>query len=121
MPKVGGLQPSNHHNKQKSCDLLISHKLLASPSFPLKIFPEVGHYFVIPSNIQMGEGYRKNSKIRLLPLITQCSFHASVSSLNILLGYIENLKALKLDLKTLTILTRKPRKGFLIFIIYLPQ
>ena len=39
---------------------------------------------------------------RLLPLIAQRSFSASVPSFNILLGYIENLKALKLDLKTLT-------------------
>ena len=45
----------------------------------------------------------KWSMLRLLPLIVQCGFHASLYSLNILLGYIENLKALKLDQKTLTI------------------
>ena len=45
--------------------------------------------------------------LRLLPLTAQCSFHASVSSLNILLGYIENLKALKLDPKTLTYINQK--------------
>ena len=55
--------------------------------------------------------------LRLLPLIAQCSFYVSVSSLNILLRYIENLTALKLDLKTLTIPTRNPCEGFLIFIL----
>ena len=50
--------------------------------------------------------------LRLLPLIAQCGFHASLYSLNILLGYIENLKALKLDPKTLTILTEKLCEGF---------
>ena len=59
--------------------------------------------------------------LRLLPLIAQCGFHASVSSLNILLRYIENLKALKLDPKALTIPTNKMCEGFLIFIIYLSQ
>ena len=43
--------------------------------------------------------------LRLLPLIAQSGFHASVSSLNILLGYIKNLKALKLNQNTLTIAT----------------
>ena len=38
--------------------------------------------------------------LRLMPLIVQCGFHASVSSLNMLLGNIKNLKALKLDPKT---------------------
>ena len=56
----------------------------------------------------------------LLSLIAQCSFYASVSSLNILLGYIENLTVLKLDLKTLTIPTRNLCEGFLIFTINLP-
>ena len=32
--------------------------------------------------------------LRLLPLSAQCSFHASVSSFKILLGYIENSQAL---------------------------
>ena len=50
--------------------------------------------------------------LRLLPLIVQCGFHASLYSLNILLGYIENLKALKLDPKTLTIPTKKLCEGF---------
>ena len=59
--------------------------------------------------------------VRLLPLITQRSFYASASSLNLLLGYIDNLTAFKLDLKTLTKLTKKPQEGFLIFIIYLLQ
>ena len=57
--------------------------------------------------------------LRLLPLIAQCSFYASVSSLNIFLRYIENLKALELDPKTLTTQTRKPCEEFLIFIIYI--
>ena len=58
-----------------------------------------------------------------LPLIAQCGFHASVSSLNIVLRrwYVENLKALKLDPKTLTITTEKMCEGFLISIIYLLQ
>ena len=34
------------------------------------------------------------SMLTLLPFIAQCTSHASVSSLKILLGYIENLKAL---------------------------
>ena len=50
--------------------------------------------------------------LRLLPLIVQCGFHASLYSLNILLGYIENLKALKLDPKTLTIPTKTLCEGF---------
>ena len=45
--------------------------------------------------------------LRLMPLIAQCGFHASVSSLNKLLGNIENLKVVKLDPKTLTIPTKK--------------
>ena len=49
--------------------------------------------------------------LRLLPLIVQCGFHASLYSLNILLGYIENLKALKLDPKTLTTPTKKLCEG----------
>ena len=57
--------------------------------------------------------------LRLLPLIAQCSFYARVSSLNILLRYIENLKALELDPKTLTAQTKKPCEEFLIFIIYI--
>ena len=52
--------------------------------------------------------------LRLLPLIVQCGFHASLYSLNILLEYIENLKALKLDPKTLTIPTKKKMcEGFI--------
>ena len=62
----------------------------------------------------MGEGVRKNSKISrdFLQFIAQYGFHASMYSLNILLGHIENLKALKLDPKTLTIPTKKLCKGF---------
>ena len=51
-----------------------------------------------------------------MPLIARCSFHATVSPLNILLGYIENLKALKLEPKTLTTQTKKPCEEFLVFI-----
>ena len=50
--------------------------------------------------------------LRLKPVMAQCGFHASLYSLNILLGYIENLKALKLDPKTLTIPTKKLCEGF---------
>ena len=65
----------------------------------------------------MGEGVRKNSKISracwdFFQLIALYGFHVSMYSLNILLGYIENLKALKLDPKTLTIPTKKLCKGF---------
>ena len=60
--------------------------------------------------------------LRLMPLIVQCGFHASVSSLNMLLGNIKNLKALKLDPKTHnTNQKKKPCEGFLIFIINLSQ
>lgn len=55
--------------------------------------------------------------LRLLPLIAQCGFYASVYSLNILLGYIENLKALKLDPENLITQTKKPCEEFLIFIL----
>ena len=95
MPKVGGRQPSNQHNKQKSCDLIISYKLLASPTFPpppLKKFPEIADQFVTPGNIQIGEGYRKNLKISRACFCHSCSFYVSMSLLNMLLGYIENLK-----------------------------
>ena len=54
--------------------------------------------------------------LKLLPLIAQCSFYASISSLNILLGFIENLKALKLDLKTDSQHKPKNCEEFLIFI-----
>lgn len=37
------------------------------------------------------------------------------------LGFIENLNALKLDLKALTTQTEKPCEEFVIFITYLPQ
>ena len=50
-----------------------------------------------------------------------CIFQASVSSLHILLGYIENLNALKLEPKTLTTQTKNLCEELLIFIIYLPQ
>ena len=92
---------SNQHNKQKSCDSsLISYLQVPPSSLPRlqkKVLPEIGEHFVKTGNIQIGEGYRKNEKIsrtRLLPFIAQCSSHANVS-LNILLLYIENLKALK--------------------------
>ena len=55
----------------------------------------------------------------ILPLIAQCNFYVLVSSLNIFLGYVENLKALKLDPKTLTTPAKKPFEEFLIFIIYI--
>ena len=55
--------------------------------------------------------------LRLMPLIVQCGFHVSVSSLNMLLGNIENLKALKLDPKTHNTNQKKLCEEFLIFII----
>ena len=47
--------------------------------------------------------------LRLLPLMAKCGFHASLYSLNILLGYIENLKSLEIRP---TITTKKLCEGF---------
>lgn len=59
MPKVGGWQSSNQHNKQKSCDSPLLSYLQVPPS-PKKVLTEIGDHFVTTGNIQMGEGYRKN-------------------------------------------------------------
>ena len=62
----------------------------------------------------MGEGYKKNSK--LVQHVNTFAFHCTSVSLKILLGYIENLKALirLQDSQTMC-------DEFLIFIIYPPQ
>ena len=62
MPKEGGWQSSNQHNKQKSCDSSLT-SYLQVPSSPKKIFPENGDHLVTLGYIQIGEGYKKNSKI----------------------------------------------------------